>query len=332
MISTSNRLYPYKAIIEALSEYGESASTSWLAASGFVWWREGGTHKLAAKAELQPMFNDFLAPGFVAGKEQTFRGPLFGDIMNQDRTLLSNTRVTINLSRASNPFLIASPTDTVKKYVLKITDMSLFLRHVNLDDTFRVGLEKQLAHKPAAYPFVRTEMRSFVVGKGVNSWNNANAFQGPLPRRIVFGLVTDVSASGSQTTDPFYFAHHDVNSIEVTYNGKRVPSYALKPDFSNLPYSASSIYTESMKGLGKCLYNSDCGLSMTEWTKGKTLYAIDFAPHMGQSDCFSPHADCGLSISLGFGTATTAVLNLILFGQFESIVTIDQSRNVLRDY
>ena len=48
---------------------------------------------------------------------------------------------------------------------------------------------RTLEDMPALYPLLKTEVKTFAVGKGHYSVNLDDIFQGKIPNRLIFGMV-----------------------------------------------------------------------------------------------------------------------------------------------
>ena len=81
-------------------------------------------------------------------------------------------------------------------------------------------------------------------------------------------------------------------------------------------------YNTLFAGTGKMYYNT-----------GYTIYAFDLTPDMcGSSPHFNVAQKGNLAIEIQFGTAPTAAVSVVCYGEFENTIHIDSERNVIYDY
>ena len=65
--------------------------------------------------------------------------------------------------------------------------------------------ERALTRKWVTYPTVRSEIRTFNIGSGVQQWNENNLFQGRIPNRMIVGLLDTEAFNGHAGFHPFVF-------------------------------------------------------------------------------------------------------------------------------
>ena len=107
-----------------------------------------------------------------------------------------------------------------------------------------------------------------------------------------------------------------------------------------MPYSGIDLtggkkidgYNTLFSGSGdmNCAHGID--IDREEWEQGYGLFRLDTTPAgNGHPDHLIPNRSGNVSFYLKFGTETLAVLNLIVYAEFQNQVEIDRNRRVAYD-
>jgi hypothetical protein len=68
----------------------------------------------------------------------------------------------------------------------------------------------------AHYPITHTQIKTFRLGAGSQQISIDNAFLGPIPERLLIGLVKNTAFVGSVSTNPFQLHHYDMTYLVFT--------------------------------------------------------------------------------------------------------------------
>ena len=146
-------------------------------------------------------------------------GRIHSDLFAQDRYILGAVPIKIKKVRSRNPFCLVSSADfkvILEEYVFRV-------RRVNVSSTTNLAHTQTLQHTTAKYPIDRINCKVFSVPNGNLSGNQANIFQGPLPVRVVIGMVDADAYNGTYTKNPFNFKNYDTTFLGLTVNGEHLP-------------------------------------------------------------------------------------------------------------
>ena len=83
-------------------------------------------------------------------------------------------------------------------------------------------------------------------------------------------------------------------------------------------------------GVGKVNTDEDFDVSGTEYNRGFALYAFNLA--IDDDEIFEVSKQGCVRVDLKFGSALEHTINVIVYAEYENIIQIDASRNVLLDY
>ena len=260
------------------------------------------------------------------GNVGRIEGPIYNDFMiNQKRLLLNGVAVNIKLFQASNSFRLMSPSD--KNYRVVITNAIFKVCQVGINPNMILAHDQALAKTPAIYPFWKSDIKSFTVATGSQTFMIDNIYHGNVPSKIIIGMVSNAAYSGNITLNPFNFLHKNVNYIEVSVDGNPVPHRPLKPNFIGEDYLSSYL------SLMDSDYTSKKGviISAEEYPSGYSLFLFDLQSYLSE-DIMTNINRGHVRLILRFDKALDEPINILVYAKFPDIVTIDQSRQVvLRD-
>ena len=90
-----------------------------------------------------------------------------------------------------------------------------------------------------------------------------------------------------------------------------------------------SLFTETNQ------YYTDEGNSITQsdYCRGQTLFAFDLTPDLGSAaDQWEFIKPGNLSLEVRFGTALTTTINAVMYAEFDNLLEITATKNIIFDY
>ena len=326
VISSSANTYPYRSIFEKLLNYGKEAGRSHLSLSLFT--KDIAKHL----EELNPTkLNVGLntRDGWTKkSKMVEVLGRLHSDIFSQGRYLLNGLSLRLVLHRQKDRFALLSNADNAS-FKIKIVVAVLFARKSVLSaDKFRSIQQKLERH--SIYPINRVVMTTRSVASGLSTINWDNAIMGQLPNKVIVGMVDNETYIGSYKRNPFNFKHNDLSSIDLYVNGQSKPGRPIKLNFSSDEYMEG--YLSLFASTGK--FNQDEGLIITrgDYKGGYSLFAFDISPAL----CNGRHQEIArkgtVQLELEFSKPLTNTITLLLYSEFDNVITVDRYRNVLKNF
>jgi len=330
LISASTGTYPYRAYIENLLNYGTEAKESQL------------TSELFYKDTAGKM--DCANPGAaVANQNKGLRkraeftggnvvvdmiGKIHSDIFYIDRYMMNEVNIKLKLSRSKDEFSLMWTGDNA--FRVFIVSASLFVRKVKLSPSVFLAHAKTLENGMAKYPIKRVICKAFTVPAGYRDVTSERLFSGTLPTRVIIGCVDNDAFNGNKAKNPFNFKNFDLTELSVYLDGQQQTIKPLKCNYGSNQFI--SAYMTLFSGTGR--QNRDLGIDIgrSEYKDGYALYAFDLTPDMSQEGHFNLIKQGSLRLDMKFGTALPNTITVVAYGEFENLIEIDRSRNIVFDF
>ncbi|GFR61129.1 hypothetical protein ElyMa_001838200 [Elysia marginata] len=325
LITPSQNTYPYRAYIESVLNYGRDAKKGHLTAALF--YRDSSNYF----DELTGENNTGVATRLQfcsQSKQIDMYGRLHTDIMTQERYMINGVDVKIRLTPSKHVFNIMG--DASLNALSVITHASLFIRKVKLNPAVALAHAKGLEKTTAKYPLNRVVTKVFSVPKGQMSAVEDNLFLSQLPKRVVIGLVKSSGFLGDYGKNPFNFETFGLTYMALSIDGRHVPGKPLTPDFNNNLY-ARSFYNQCM-GVGHHQENSGAYLEYRDFKLGYGLFVFDLTPSTLDGNQVELIRSGSLRLELKFSEALAQPIHVIIYGEADSIIEIDKSRQILTDF
>ena len=329
LITSTNNTYAYRAYLETLLSYGSDSKSTQLGASLYI-------KDVAGRMEdADPTANDANVglkerrAFFRNGANVEMLGRIHADIFYQQKFLPNEITMRIRLVRNKNNFSLMSSTPN-ENYKIHINDCKLYIRKVKLTPSVFVAQAKALEHGNAKYPIHRVICKTFTVPTGNMDCCQENLFTGQLPTRLVLGCVDNDAFNGNYQKNPFNFKHFNLSKLNVYLDGQQQTVRPLEPDFANNQFIAA--YMTLFSGTGKQFGDIGNDIKRTEYAHGYTLYAFDLTPDLGEDDHFNLLKEGNVRVDMKFAQPLPNTINVIVYAEFENMIEIDRSRNVIFDY
>ncbi|KAK7098204.1 hypothetical protein V1264_002556 [Littorina saxatilis] len=326
LVTNSENTYPYRAYLEATLNYGREAKKSHLTSA--MYYRDSSNHLDETEGDDNW--------GLKVRREQTMRsreadmmGRLHADIMHQERYMMIGVDVKIRLIPSKNIFHLMSP-DPFDGFRTVITHASLFVRKIKLNPAVSLAHAKALEKGTAKYPLKRVVVKTFSIPTGNHSAVQDNVFLSQTPNRLVIGLVDSAAFNGQASRNPYHFKTQGLSFLSLYLDVKQIPGKPLTPNFEQHQYVRSFFSLMTSTGLA----NSDAGsyMELRDFELGYAIYSFDLSPSLLDGDQFELVKSGALRLELKFNEALPVPVMVIVYGEMDSMIEIDRSRQVLTDF
>ncbi|XP_012215829.2 uncharacterized protein F54H12.2-like [Linepithema humile] len=330
LVSTPNNAYAYRAYIEALLNYFSPAKNSHLTS---CLWDADTPGLMDALLESQTTNQALVRRSRYIrdGQALDLIGHLHCDVFNQDKFLINGVEVRIRLVRSKDLFCLME-SNLVSK--IRLLDASLLVRRAKISPGVLLSHARMLSKTTAKYPLTKVEVKTFTIHAGLVGESIDNVILGQLPKRVIVGFVDNRAFNGDRKLNPFNFRNYDINFFSLYADGMQIPSRPLQPNFSKDEKLYVEAYHTLFSGTGIHFLNEGNSISREDYAQGYILFAFDLTPdlsvHCAGHWNLAKHGSLRLEVK--FDKALTTTVNCIVYAEFDNILEIDSSRQVIVDF
>lgn len=244
------------------------------------------------------------------------------DVCNLNKFLIDNVDVEFKFTKNKDEFcLMGKP-----GYKIKIEDFVLNVRKVKVSDKVLLAHAMALEKANAFYPISRVDVQGRTINMGVTSDKFENIVKGPLPQRIIIGMVESEAYNGSLARNPFNYQHFNLQELSVSIDGENSPYQPLTfnyKDNNNLQYIRGYY---SLVSLESGIHNS---IRPQDYMNGYNLYGFNLSPDgCVNTDHFNIEKLGNLRIYFKFATPLEKAITVILYLEYENYFEITKLRNI----
>lgn len=263
------------------------------------------------------------------------------DMAKQNKLILNNSDVIFTIHRNSDDFLILQSDYTVKvgevdqnkvnanEYRIKVHDVQLYVTCMDLTQSLNNAIARQLESSPAKYPMRKIETRNVYLDKGRVDLAH-NIFVNIIPRRLIIGFTPSDAFSGDNKKSPFEFETAKLRTLSVEANGNTYPSSPYYFDFDNSKYLRA--FVDLYAGLGLDESDRTISINLERFLNGWCFYVIPMQSTLEDySQNFEIIRNGTTCIKLHFDEPIKESMEMLVIGEFDSILSIDSSRVLTSD-
>lgn len=311
-VVSSSRLYSYRSYMETLTYPYDK----WM-----------GESELFYKDSVMDMESVTVMGGNEGLTRRNFRGAqsqdidmegvLHHDLFRQERFIMNGIDLGLRLWPSKNAFRLMSG---IGDCMVKITDAVLKVCKVDVSPSVLATHNSVMKHAMSAkYPYERTEMKTFTVAKGLLAFKEQDVFQGEVPNKVVFGLVSSSAFYGNYRENPYNFKHAFISEVGVKVDDTPVPAKAMETkfgDFNNCANAFRALFED----------HPDLDISRDEYEHGYTLFS--FTTRKGSHETLNTLQKGNVSIEMKFDKATEEHYTLVIMAKFPHVMEIDVDRQI----
>lgn len=317
----STPTYAYKAFIETHLSYSRASKETHLQCEVYV--KDTQTKELTYETGT----TSFKERRDIFKKQKfPFSNVIHSDFFQSERYLFPNNELKCKFIRNADDFSLLGAETFANKYKIGVKNLRMVVRRVKVEKEVDLSIETKLLSTPAIYPITQSKIKQFLVPSGTTSIDFPSLLQGNIPRSVIFGFVSTKGFNGNIDGNPFHFNHQNVNLFNLKINGSPVVPTPFTPDFSENNFTRE--YRNFMDNIGIQHENESNWIGRGEYMNNSCFWPFDLTPC--QCNGFHLHSTKmgNMDLSLGFKTATTENLHMIMYGSFNSVIQIDSLRNV----
>ena len=143
-------------------------------------------------------------------------------------------------------------------------------------------------------------------------------------------MVDTEASNGTYGSNPYNFKHHNLIQVGVYVDGEQIPR---KPLFLKFSEAGGQIFIAGFQslfsGTGKLSQDAGNQINRGDYASGYTAFCFDVSQDHCSGDHFELTKQGNLRFELYFGQALTNTVNFIVYAEFQNVIEIDASRDVL---
>jgi hypothetical protein len=200
---------------------------------------------------------------------------------------------------------------------------------MDLTQSLNNAIARQLEASAAKYPMRKIETRNVFLDKGRVDLSH-NIFVNILPRRIIIAFTPADAFSGTTKLSPFEFSHANLRSLSIEANGFNYPATPYAFDYDEQRYLRA--FVDMYAGLGMDDGDRTMSINIERFLNGWCFYVIPMQSTLedyGQN--FEIIRNGTTAIKLHFKEPIKEAMEMIVLGEFDSIISIDASRVLSSD-
>ena len=195
--------YPYKAMFEVMTKYGNDSKSSQLSTQGWV--RDTPFH--VDDDDIKTGSNEGLkerSKQYEDSKLVHLISDIHHDLFKLDKYLLNQIAITMKFYGSKPEFYLV--TDAIQPdFVADIEDMTIYVRKEQVNPAIVYAHSMALQKSSAKYLFNKREVRMTAISQGHVSFSYDNICVDRLANKVVIGFVNSSSVVGSYNSSPLIF-------------------------------------------------------------------------------------------------------------------------------
>lgn len=251
------------------------------------------------------------------------------DLADQPQFLLSNLDLLFTIFPADDRFLLKTYESTdSNQYRLKVHSIKLYIRSVEVQGSVNLAVMKMLQQKTATYATRKLQIRSCYISPG-RSEITQNIFSSIVPRRLIVALLKNEAYANSHKLSNFEFCDFGIREITVNANGRTSPLIPFNADFAN-DQTVVRMFSQMQESfsLGAEFTN---GIDLERFRKNWTFFVLPLNSTLEENSEFELLAEGVTMLKLQFNNPTSMGLNMLVIGEFDSLLRISGERLVSSD-
>lgn len=329
LVTNSDNMYPYRAILETLMTFSHSAVDSQLQTALF--YKDEG-HKMDLEANT-----GFANRCRLAKRSASMEmcGRIHADLFHQSKYLVNGVDMRIIFNRSNDEFSLHSMAVNadgvvLKDYYVEIEDVSLMVRKVDVNPEIRKNHLMRLMKEPMIYPLKRVELKTVSIPMGNRVAYVDNLFLGQKPTRIVIAFAKNDTIHGNMSKNAYNFEHFHLNHLSLHSEGQQIPRKAITPDFATDQYLDA--YLTLFTGTNQYLEDTGLIIDRTDYGGGYAIYCFDFSPELCRGAYKQPLKRGAVRLEATFAEDLATTINVLIYSEFDNTLSVDRERNVFTDF
>lgn len=329
---TATNAYPYLSYLQTLlSTSTANANSPVLAEIGFLKDLAPGQENLHAAGAYHTR-----RMAFVKNRVVDFHIPLQNDLMNMEKLLPPNVKLSFMLKRIDDAFLFwntdGKDGEAAYDYRVVLEDLQIRLNMFEVEPEVlqdykndHVNLPPNKKPEEEKYKFVQNEFKTFAVPATQTVMRHYDLFASQhLPDKVYVAVVDQLAFNGATTMNSFNFEMADMQKAFLKVNQDIVP---------DPPYEYAAGENENMC-YRTFLENTGTGpfeleavdISNKEWKNGYCVYAFDRSPSL-DNGLYNHHPTSGkMHLTIETSVPTPKNYMVVVMACYDKALVLDEDK------
>lgn len=249
--------------------------------------------------------------------------PLLMDMNGLDGYLLDKVDINLRLEFASPSFVINTHQDG-SKIKIHVDLCKLWASRIFPHPQAIAALNNSLSEPGSFVEYIYNKqlVKSYVIAQNQSSITADIPWGNCIPSKLYMCIVDMDSFSGSYKRNPFYFNHNELSGLSVSVNGRSIYNFTL-----SFPHQFAPLYYYTLKSLG---FEGEHLVNYDAFTRGRMIAVLDLRAETVK-DAIDPEYSGNLRIHMTFKKAGSSNKVLLLFGDTQGILRINENRQIYSD-
>lgn len=267
------------------------------------------------------------------GQELELYCRIMSDVFNTNRLLVNFVDLQIRMTPNFPKFFLIqdgykATLTTAAAHIpvdVHIVEAQLFIPRVYVKEKALQQQEASLSRYNALYPYIHQKVYFFTHLPNSTVFDS-EILSGILPTKVTIIMIDEKSFIGDYATNPLFFHHFKVNSIQLEAGGRQIPLDALTIDWKQQQFTRA--YMNLFDSLGKS--GDKLILTREDFAGGAFINVFDLTPDM-KSNSETSYSDPGrgaLRLKMRFTEAPKQSIAILVICEHEKILQIDKDRRV----
>lgn len=261
---------------------------------------------------------------FYIGRSCEYYGKIHADIFNIEKLLLDRVNLDIKLIKNDDKFCLIGK----EGYSLQINEFLVHVRKCKISNDILVAHALALERNNSFYPLTRVDVTIKTITPNVQDATFEDVIKGPLPKRIVIGMVESAAYNGALNRNPFNFQNFNLKYVSLLINGANGPHPPIEFEYSsNNPKCVRGYY--SLFSSNEVALRGGNDISLNDYANGYQLIVFDLSQDgCVNTDHFNPEMNGSLRIKLAFSKPTSTAISFINYYEYENYFEIGKTRKI----
>jgi hypothetical protein len=263
-------------------------------------------------------------------KPVTVSSKLHCPLFTTSKSLPSNMKIRIGLSKNSDSFLLMSSSN---EYRVLIENVQLKVTYIKPQDVFHSMIEERLQRQPAPYFVTRPQIIIKPISQQGRIVRVNDIFNGKMPKLAFFCIQSSKSFEGTYDSSPFAFI--PFSKLQLHINGRPYFNDPLEIDFTiedgKRVYNENWRYVQQLyKTIGKDVRG--CGLIDSKNFQHNFMVGASLTGDRSSATAsyLSPQTQASTQIEIDFGYDINVSEDLILlvYAVYDRVIRINSEREL----